>query len=148
MPSKYKIIILPGDGVGREVVPEGVKVLKAVQETVSGLDLVFECAGEQETLDEAVRLLKPGGTLLMVGIPEGDRIGLIADELRRKELTVRYVRRQNECMHEAIDILDAGRDELSAMITHRFPLDKAQEAFELVAEYRDGVVKGMIHIPD
>jgi 3-isopropylmalate dehydrogenase len=42
LPSKYKIIILPGDGVGREVVPEGVKVLMAVQETMSGLDLVFE----------------------------------------------------------------------------------------------------------
>ena len=34
-----------------------------------GLDLVFECCGKQEALDQAVRLLKPGGTLVVVGIP-------------------------------------------------------------------------------
>lgn len=42
MPRKYRIAVLPGDGVGREVVPEAVKALKAAQESVTGLELVFE----------------------------------------------------------------------------------------------------------
>ena len=39
-----------------------------------GLDVVFECAGQQDAIDQAVELLKPGGTLLIVGIPEVERI--------------------------------------------------------------------------
>jgi len=46
--------------------------------------LLFECAGQQETLDQAVDLLKPGGTLLMIGIPQLDRISFKADPLRAK----------------------------------------------------------------
>jgi len=42
MPKKYKVVVLPGDGVGREVIPEAVKALKAVQESVSGLELSFD----------------------------------------------------------------------------------------------------------
>jgi len=49
MPRKYRIVVLPGDGIGREVVPEAVKALKAAQESVAGLDLdfvEFECGFE------------------------------------------------------------------------------------------------------
>ena len=42
MPGRYKVVVLPGDGVGREVIPEAVKALKAAQESVAGLELTFE----------------------------------------------------------------------------------------------------------
>lgn len=113
-----------------------------------GVDFVFECAGEQETLDQGVELLKPGGTLLIVGIPELDRIEFPVHTLRRKELTIRNVRRQNECMDDAIDLVASSRVELAPLITHRFPLVETQRAFELVSGYRDGVVKALIHPPE
>jgi len=49
MPRKYKIVVLRGDGVSREVIPEAVKALKAAQEVVTGLELdfaEFECGFE------------------------------------------------------------------------------------------------------
>jgi len=49
MPRKYKIVVLPGDGVGREVIPEAVKALRAAQDSVTGLKLdfaEFECGFE------------------------------------------------------------------------------------------------------
>jgi len=49
MQRKYRIVVLPGDGIGREVVPEAVKALKAAQESVAGLELdfvEFECGFE------------------------------------------------------------------------------------------------------
>lgn len=49
MPRKYKIVVLPGDGVSREVIPEAVKALKAAQDSVTGLKLdfaEFECGFE------------------------------------------------------------------------------------------------------
>lgn len=42
MARKYEIVVLPGDGIGREVMPEAVKALNAVQDSVSGLQLSFD----------------------------------------------------------------------------------------------------------
>ena len=112
-----------------------------------GLDIVFECAGKPETLDEGVELLKPGGVLLIVGIPETDRISFDMNLLRRKELRLQNVRRQNDCVEEAIRMLAKGTVNLDPLVTHRFDLEHSNEAYDLVAGYRDGVVKAMIHMP-
>ena len=110
------------------------------------MDVVFECCGQQEALDQAVALLKPGGTLLLVGIPEVDRVSFGIDSLRRKELCIQNVRRQNECMQPALDLVESGRVDVDFMITHRFAFEDARAAFDLVADYADGVVKAMIEV--
>ncbi|MEM2102976.1 MAG: isocitrate/isopropylmalate dehydrogenase family protein [Candidatus Bathyarchaeia archaeon] len=49
MPRKYKVVVLPGDGVGKEVIPESVKVLKTAENTVGGFRLEFhqfDCGAE------------------------------------------------------------------------------------------------------
>ncbi len=111
-----------------------------------GLDLVFECAGRQETLDQAMQLLAPGGAAIVVGIPEGDRLSFDMNYARRKELTLRNVRRQNDCTERAIRLVASGVVNLDPLVTHHFTLDQSQAAFDLVADYRDGVVKAMIHL--
>ena len=113
-----------------------------------GVDVVFECAGKQETLDQAIELLKPGGTLLIVGIPETDRLSFPIHALRRKELAIKNVRRQNRCTALTIDLLASGRISVAPLVTHHFSLSAAQAAFDLVAGYGDGVVKALIHVPD
>jgi L-iditol 2-dehydrogenase len=111
-----------------------------------GMDLVFECAGQQETLDQGVELLKPGGRLLMVGIPEVERVGFSIHTLRRKELRLENVRRQNQCMAPAIELIARGAVDVDQLVTHHFPLAETQAAFDLVAGYHDGVVKALIHV--
>ncbi len=108
------------------------------------LDAVFECCGQQEALDQAVRLIKPGGMLLIVGIPSVARVSFDIDTLRRREITIRNVRRQNEKTAETIKTVAAGRLRPNFMITHRFPFEQTQQAFDLVADYADGVIKAMI----
>jgi L-iditol 2-dehydrogenase len=110
------------------------------------LDVVFECCGEQDALDQAVELLKPGGKLMLIGIPTVDRISFVIDKLRRKEICIQNVRRQNECMQDAIDLVQDAETDVGFMITHRFPFEEAKQAFDLVAEYGDGVVKAMVHV--
>jgi 3-isopropylmalate dehydrogenase len=53
MTKKYKIATYPGDGVGPEIIGEGVKVLKAAIECVSGLDMEFQIfqGGEKYAMD-------------------------------------------------------------------------------------------------
>lgn len=109
-----------------------------------GMDVVYECCGQQQALDHAVDLLRPGGTLMLIGIPEVDRVGFAPEKLRRKELTLVNVRRQRGCVPEALELIGRCRDDIDAMITHRFPFTETDAAFELVANYRDGVVKAMI----
>ena len=108
------------------------------------LDVVFECCGQQEALDQAIQLLKPGGKLMIIGIPEFDRWSFEADTARRKEVTIQHVRRQNEALQPALDMLAEGTIQVAGMATHRYSFESAGEAFELVAGYRDGVMKAMI----
>jgi L-iditol 2-dehydrogenase len=111
-----------------------------------GLDLVFECCGKQEALDQAVRLLKPGGTLVVVGIPVEERVSFDSSKLRRKEIRIQNVRRQNACLEKALSLLAGGTINAAFMATHTFPLERAQEAYETVFNYRDGVIKATISL--
>ena len=111
-----------------------------------GMDVAFECAGQQETIDQGIELLKPGGKLMLVGIPREDRVSFAIDKIRRKEITIINIRRQNGCTGKAIDLIASGKVRPDFMVTHRFELDRVQEAFELVAGYRDGAVKAMIEM--
>lgn len=109
-----------------------------------GLDIACECAGSRESLDECVELLRPGGTLMLVGIPQLDRVCFEIDKIRRKEITIINVRRQNRTTKIAMDLLASKQAEIDFMVTHRFAIDQAPQAFEMVANYSDGVVKAMI----
>jgi L-iditol 2-dehydrogenase len=108
------------------------------------LDVVFECCGQQDAVDNAIDLLKPGGKLMIIGIPEFDRWSFRTDLSRRKELCIQNVRRQNEAVQPALDMIASGEISVGSMATHRFPFDRTKEAFDLVAAYGDGVMKAMI----
>ena len=108
------------------------------------LDVVFECCGKQEAADQAIELLKPGGKLMLIGIPEFDRWSFPVDPMRHKEICIQNVRRQNNTLDETLEMMGDGRIDVSEMPTHRFPLSKTKEAFDLVTDYRDGVMKAMI----
>lgn len=109
-----------------------------------GLDIVFECCGQQEAVDQAVDLMKPGGKIIVVGIPEFERWSLNVENTRRRELLIQFIRRQVDCTGTAIAMMQNGVIDTSNMVTHRFPFAKTKEAFDLVAGYSDGVMKAMI----
>ncbi len=135
---------LGADWVGNAAVSD---VVADMQSNVPlGFPVVFECSGDAEALDQAVELLAPGGKLVITGIPLGHRISLSIDDLRRKEITIYNVRRQNRTVDETIRMLSQGDINIDQIITHRFPLKDAKQAFDLVAEYADGVIKAMVVI--
>jgi L-iditol 2-dehydrogenase len=109
-----------------------------------GLDMAFECCGKQEAMNEAVELLKPGGKLIVVGIPEFDQWSLNVEKTRRKEISLQFIRRQVDCVEETLEMMKKGSVIIENMVTHRFPFERTKEAFDLVAAYGDGVMKAMI----
>ncbi len=109
------------------------------------LDAVFECSGEQEAMDQGVQLLKPGGKLLLIGIPgAANRVSFDINLLRRKEIFIQNVRRQNHCVQRAIDLIAGKEIDVNVMVTHHFPFAQTPQAFDMVTDYQDGVVKAIV----
>ena len=109
------------------------------------LDVVFDCCGDQQALDQALDILRPGGKLMIIGIPTVNRISFDIDHLRHKEICIQNVRRQVDCVQPALDMIDDKSINVDFMATHDFTFGRTKEAFELVAGYKDGVLKAMIH---
>lgn len=111
------------------------------------LDAVFECCGQQDAIDQAIDLLKPGGKLMIIGIPQVEKLSFSVDSMRHKEICVQNVRRQNDTLDETLEMIANQKINVSSMATHRFSFDDTKAAFDLVSEYRDGVMKAMIDFP-
>lgn len=111
-----------------------------------GMDIIFECCGQQDAMDEAIEMIKPGGKIMIVGIPEFDSWHLKADKIRRKEITFINIRRQNHTAPAALKMITDKQVNVSDMVTHRFGFKYAKEAFDMVADYKDGVLKAMIDL--
>ena len=83
---------------------------------------------------------------MIVGIPTVDRVAFDIEAMRRKEITVVNVRRQNGCVAPALDLVRRERDDVMSLVTHRFALEESATAFDLVGSYSDGVIKAMINL--
>lgn len=103
-----------------------------------GVDVAFEAAGKQEAVDDAVAAVLPGGKVILAGIPDDDRTSFSASTARRKGLTIKLVRRMKHTYPRAIDLVTKGLVDVHSLVTHRFPLDQAVEAFHTAAR-REGL---------
>jgi L-iditol 2-dehydrogenase len=106
-----------------------------------GLEAVFEVSGDQEAINQAVELVKPGGKIIQVGIPVTETISYRITRLRRKEITLINARRQNRCLEKALKLIQQKKIDVSWLLTHRFKLEDAQQAFTTAADRLDGVLK-------
>ncbi len=101
------------------------------------VDVAFECAGEDEAVDAAIRLAGACGRVVLVGIPGSDRTTFTASVARRKGLTLVLCRRMTGTdLARAISLVRAGRIDLSSLVTDRFALADAAAAFTALEERR------------
>jgi L-iditol 2-dehydrogenase len=103
-----------------------------------GVDVAFEVAGDQGAVDDAFSAVAPGGKVVLAGIPDDDRTSFTASVARRKGLTIKLVRRMKLTYPRAIALVSQGLVDVHSLVTHRFPLTQAAEAFAM-AERRDGL---------
>ncbi len=103
-----------------------------------GVDVSFEAAGAQEAVNDAFAAVRPGGRVILAGIPDDDRTSFSASIARRKGLTIKLVRRMKHTYPRAIELVSKGLVDVNSIVTHRFPLAEAREAFR-VAERREGL---------
>ncbi len=98
-----------------------------------GVDVAFELAGTSDAVQLAMDLARPGGRVVLGGIPGDDLTTFRASVARRKGLTIAMVRRMNEVYPRAIALAASGRVDLDAVVSDRYPLAKAADAFATAA---------------
>ena len=149
--------------IGVDTVPERLKVsrflgvdhvvdfkagdpVKAIRELTDGrgVDVAIEALGTQGTFESALRSLRPGGTLSSLGVYSSDlRIPLdaFAAGLGDNRIVTSLCPGGKERMRRLMSVIASGRVDLKAMVTHRFTLDQIEQAYDLFAHQRDGVLK-------
>jgi L-iditol 2-dehydrogenase len=127
--------------LGAEVFPaaEGHEARAIVAATGGlGVDSAIEAAGTAAAVDAAVEAARPGARVVLAGISSAERTSFRASPARRKGLTLVLARRMKHVYPRAIALALAGRVDLRTMVTHRFPLGQADQAFALAAR-REGL---------
>ena len=129
----------------------GAHVGGATFETVSdatnsrGCDLVIEATNSPAGLVDAVKAAAIGGRVILVGIPDGDVYNnLSASEARRRGLDIRFSRRMGDVYERAVKLVDRSWVDVDTLITHRFDLPTAADAFRLQKDEAPGLIKSMI----
>ena len=103
-----------------------------------GVPVVFEVAGENQAVETAIAAVRPGGRVVLVGIPYPDSTTFTASTARRKGLTLQLCRRMKFTYPRAIRLVEQGLVDVRTLVTHRFPLSQAEQAFR-IAQARQGL---------
>lgn len=126
-------------------------VVREIQNLTNGrgVDVAIEALGIQETFENALRVLRPGGTLSSVGVYSGHlRIPLegFAAGLGDHTIVTTLCPGGKERMHRLMRLVAARRIDLTPLFTHVFPFEEIGRAYELFGSRRDGVLKVAIRV--
>ncbi len=109
-----------------------------------GADVVFEAAWAEESVAQAAEMARPGGRVVLVGIPSADILTMKHSTARRKGLTILMSRRMKHTYPRAIRLALGGAFELEALISRRYPLAETAAAFASYAAWEPGVQKLLV----
>lgn len=111
-----------------------------------GVDVVLECVGIEETVNQALYMVRKGGRVQLVGMSAGTLSGFPAWDFILAELEIHGQFRYVNCYPPAIALVQSGAVEVAGMVTHRWSLEEAPQAFAFVHENRAEVIKGMVRV--
>jgi threonine dehydrogenase-like Zn-dependent dehydrogenase len=109
-----------------------------------GVDVAIEALGKPETFQWCLEATRPGGIVSSLGV-YGGKLEIPVEPfvygIGDKRILTTLCPGGKERMRTLMELVRHGRLDLSKLITHRFPLDRIEEAYELFSNQRDGVVK-------
>ena len=134
--------------MGADIVldPEAVDVVAEVKRLTGGIgaDVAIEALGLQVTFENALRCVRPGGTVSSLGVYSGKLqvpYDAFAAGLGDHTIVTTLCPGGKERMGRLMQLVETGRFDPTPLITHRFGLDQITEAYDLFSNRRDGVLK-------
>ncbi len=112
--------------------------------TGGGVDVAVEALGQQSTFENALRSIRPGGTVSSLGVYSGHLtmpLDAIAAGLADQTIVTTLCPGGKERMRRLMSVVRARRFPFRDLVTHAFRLDQISEAYELFSHQRDGVMK-------
>ena len=114
-----------------------------------GVDVAIEALGQQETFENALRALRPGGVLSSLGVYSGKVAApyeAFHAGLGDQTIVTTLCPGGHDRMRRLMAVIASHRVDLTPLITHHFALDNIAEAFDLFSHQRDGVLKVALHL--
>ena len=111
-----------------------------------GVDVTFDTARSSDTPTLACQVTRPAGRCIFTGISGTESDPFPVSVARRKELCIQWCRRFRHDFARSILLAATGRVNLASLVTHSFPLERTQEAFELVSRFADNVLKASVDL--
>lgn len=115
--------------------------------TGGGVDVAIEALGTQATFENAMRVLRPGGTLSSLGVYSG-KLQIpqeaFAAGLGNHRIVTTLCPGGKERMRRLIEMVRRGKLDLTPLLTHRFRLDQINEAYRVFGERAGGVMKVVV----
>ncbi|HKU39657.1 MAG TPA: zinc-binding dehydrogenase [Polyangiales bacterium] len=119
-------------------------VARVKQLTDGGADVAIEALGTQQTFEQALRCLRPGGTLSSLGVYSGKLqipYDAFAAGIGDHRIVTTLCPGGKERMRRLMEIVRHGRVDLTPLLTHSYPLSRIQDAYALFGERRENVIK-------
>ncbi|SNY91032.1 D-xylulose reductase [Cohaesibacter sp. ES.047] len=110
-----------------------------------GADVVFEASGSPKVYDDIIRAVRPGGTLVLVGLPP-DRVQFNVNAAIAKEISIKTVFRYANVFDRALALIASGKVDLKPLISETYVFEDAIAAFDRAAEGRPTDVKIQIKV--
>ncbi len=111
-----------------------------------GVDVAIECAGAPAAVAQAIDVVRPGGSVVLVGIPPDDGVAFGAAKARRKGVTIKFCRRMKHVYRRALALVEAGLVDLSPLVSHRYSLEELPAAFAALDRRERGLRKAVITV--
>jgi L-iditol 2-dehydrogenase len=113
--------------------------------SAKGFDIIIETSGSPRAFSDAVNIAKNGATIVLIGSLQKLEPDVPMIKAVFKELRILGSYRYCNMYPIVVDIL-ASNPSLKRLITHHFPLEKVQQAFEFVRDHKDDCMKVIIDI--
>ncbi len=97
-------------------------------------------------LQLTVEVTKKGGRVVLIGLPSQTHFDFELLKVVDKELNVLGIFRYANVYPGCVDLLNAGKVDLQSLITHRFPLEKTQEALQFAHEHKEESIKVVVNL--
>ena len=111
-----------------------------------GVDLAMDCAAKGGAINQTLRVTRNAGRVVFTAIPSEAKVEFDFHVARRKELTLYNVRRSNDETGAALRLIAERPELFRPMLTHTFPLEQVDRAFQMLEKYEDGAGKILIRL--